>query len=174
MQAQVGDLLRRTRASGACGTADAEALSRDGHLRDEVYRALLADPQRQDWPLVCFLLDYETKEHKLHDGLSDNLVISAYLLAIQRRVEDAPRLWEAKAANFSTWLGLSVVLLVAAGVDETIAFWKKEKGWMSRKPAKTALDVIKRARVDGKVDDIDGQLAQIRTYCENSLNNRIA
>jgi len=173
MRVQVQDLLQRVRATGTCDNADVELLARNGCLRDEVYRTLLADPQPQDCPLLCSLLDYEIEEHELHDALSDNMVICAYLLAIQRRVKDAPRLWAAKMANFSTFLGLSTVLLVAGGIDETIAYWEKEKGWFVRRPAASVLSVIKQARAKGNLEDLGGRLAEIRTYCEKSLNSRI-
>ena len=92
-----------------------------GSMR-ELYRLLMHDPRPEDRLIVIHLLKYETLEHEQNEGLSDHLIICAYLLARHGNVEDCLLIWDAKIANFSTFLGLSSVLLVGAGIDETIRF----------------------------------------------------
>ena len=66
--------------------------------------------------LLISLLRAEIEDYNQCDGLGDNMIASAYLLAIQRNPEDCLLLWEAKAANFSTSLGLRDVILIGAGM----------------------------------------------------------
>jgi hypothetical protein len=143
-------------------------------LRDAAYALLLADVRPQDRPLAQELLAWEIDEHRQHDGVSDNMVVAAYLLAAQRRVEDCEILWHAKATNFSTWNAVSVALLVAGGVEATLAHWRRKQGLFARKPASTAIDVIEHARAAGQLADVDGRLAQFRDYCLRSFDRRPA
>jgi hypothetical protein len=78
-----------------------------------------------DRPLARHILKLYIKTHRDEEGgMSDEIRLSGFLLYKIGNVEDAPLLWEAKRANFDTFCGFDVQMLVGAGVEETLDYLK--------------------------------------------------
>ena len=78
-----------------------------------------------DRALALHILKLYIKSHRDEEaGMSDEIRLSAFMLYKIGNVEHAPLLWDAKQANFDTFCGLDVQLLVGAGVEETLDYLK--------------------------------------------------
>lgn len=132
MEAARRDLDRMRNSSDAwqelryeCAT-DAEGYDYDRNAarRAQVLWALQYERRSDDLPLLRFLAAQEAqcRREAPFQGLSQETELAGFLLAEHRLVEDVWRHWQIKRANFDTWCGYDLQHLVAAGVQETVAF----------------------------------------------------
>ncbi len=185
MTASLLETLNILRSKKQCDTREVADLITAAGSMAELYRCLMRDPRPEDRPIVIQLLKYETKEHEQHDGLSQHLMICSYLLARHGNVEDCLLIWEAKIANFSTFLGVKDVLLVRAGIDETICFLRNNSPRHRRSlrsllflnppvsksalASAAALKHIEKAFNAGRFVDLEVEFEDIRCSCQRSL-----
>ena len=158
-------MLTRVRAAGAGGQSVRPLAG--AALLTEFFRVLLAEPKPEDRPLLIRLLQLMIDDHKQHFALADDFIVCVFLLAVQGRPEDCVLIWEARKANFSTFLGLNDVLLVGGGLDATLQHLHGLNA-----PDPQLLEHIDRAQALGRLDNPNERLAKIRAYCENCLNKR--
>jgi len=179
------ETLNTLRRKALCDAHEVGDLITEAGSMAELYRCLMNDPHPEDRPIVTHLLQHETKEHEQHDGLSDRLIISSYLLASYGNVDDCLLIWDAKMANFSTFLGLSDVLLVGAGIEETIRFLRQKsprRRWSFRAlfnsetpvneaalASAAALKQIEKAVKAGRFDELQVKFDEIKRHCTRSL-----
>lgn len=112
-------MLARMRAS-----ADAWPEAADEIPRAQVLWALQYDHREDDLELVRWLHEREASglNESSHGGLGEQGELVGFLLAGYRQVEDVWRHWAMKRANYDTWCGYDVEHLLAAGVEETLAY----------------------------------------------------
>ena len=81
----------------------------------------------EDEALVRYLLEQEVfwRERAPFQGIGETLRILIDALAGYRRVEDAPLFARAKRANFDTFCGLDRQPVAAAGLQQTIDYWRQ-------------------------------------------------
>ena len=178
------ETLNSVRSKGRCDEHALRNLLIVAGSMSPLYRCLMNDPRPEDRAIVTHLVRYETQAHEQHDGLCDHLIISSYLLASHGNVDDCLLLWDAKMANFSTYLGLSDVLLVGAGIEETIhflrqrsprrrfsfrSFFNLETPDKAAIAAAAALGHIERAVEAGRFKELEVKFDGIKKYCEKSL-----
>ncbi len=179
------EILNEVRSQEQCDEHDVRKLITVAGSMRELYRLLLHEPRPENRPIVIQLLKYETKEHEQHDGLSQHLIICSYLLARHGYVEDCLLIWEAKIANFSTFLGVNDVLLVSAGIDETICFLRNNSPKQrssyrsllflntpvskSALSSAAALEHIEKALNGGRFVDREREFEEIKRFCQRSL-----
>jgi len=98
-------------------------LLQDEAFRYSVCKELNHSVGSSDRALARYILRLDIQSHGGGDwGMSDYIRLSAFLLYKIANVEDVPLLWEAKRANFDTFCGLDIQLLVGAGVDNTLGY----------------------------------------------------
>ena|SRR5437016_10635322 len=98
-------------------------LLHDEAFRYSVCKELNNSVAPSDRALARYILRLYIQSHGGGDwGMSDDIRLSAFVLYKIANVEDVPLLWEAKRANFDTFCGLDIQLLVGAGVDNTLAY----------------------------------------------------
>lgn len=172
--------LSRLRSKPTCEAIEVCELIVAAGSIEKLLMVLLDDPRTEDRPIVTHLIRFLTMDHRQDDGLSASLIGCSYLLASYGNVEDCVLIWEAKMANFSTFLGLRDVLLVGAGVEETICFLRQKSArpWSFRamfRPrtaaeiigfeSKRAMKHIKKALKAGRLADRKAQLDGIKQFC---------
>ncbi len=178
------DLLTRLRSQRSCEPQEVSQLIIAAGSIEHLLLFVMNDPRTEDRPIVTHLIRFLTMEHGQHQGLSACLIGCSYLLASYGNVEDCLLIWEAKMANFSTFLGLWDVLLVGAGVEETMGFLRQKSArpWSfrsllrARTPAekiglesKEAMKHIKKALKAGRLADREAQLEGIKQFCIRNL-----
>lgn len=183
------DALIRLRNAQVCTSEEAGQLIRSAGSMTATYAYLLEDPHVEDRAIVTRLLEYEIKEHELHQGLSENMLVCVYLLAQHRYVEDCLPIGRAKMANFSTFLGLPCVLLVAAGIDATKSFLQEQihrtaastaeavtvsQPSQGSKLPETLLQCIRDGEHKRFLRNPEGQLLKLRRSCEKSFGVKSA
>lgn len=103
----------------------------EGHGYDEHatarYRVLIAlqyNHQPEDRNLIRFLFQQEVARHRREpfQGIMPALMLATYLLAMYPNVEHVWDVYAAKMANFDTYCGYSSVVMVSAGIEETLAY----------------------------------------------------
>jgi hypothetical protein len=121
-------------------------------LRFRTTRGLLATFAPDDHAFATFLFDEETKNHHGGDqGLTDTLRLLGLMLYRCGRLDDLPRLWRAKTANFDTQCGFDVQFVVGAGVEATIAEYRR----LGTEFFDDAANYITGCRVSGDFDAMD-------------------
>ena len=90
------------------------------------YRLLLAlqcDRAPGDEAMLVQLLQAEIARHRMEafQGLYPALELACTLLASYQKIENLPLFINAKRANFDTWCGLDVQVLVSAGIAQSYA-----------------------------------------------------
>jgi tetratricopeptide (TPR) repeat protein len=109
-----------------CDGQDAEGRWYDEHalMRYRVLIALQYDHQAADLALVRFLMQHEVVRHEREpfQGILPALMLATYLLATYRNVTHVWNFYAAKMANFDTYCGYSSVVLVSAGIEQTLAY----------------------------------------------------
>lgn len=180
--------LNRLRGKALCEVHEVGGLIAAAGSMAELYRRLMDDPCPEDRKIVTHLLRYETFEHMQHQGLSSHLIVCAYLLASHGNVNDCLLIWDAKLANFSTFLGLSEVFLVGAGLEETICFLRQQstrRRWSLRALFNSGMPVDKTAiasaqalkHIEEAVNanrfaELKEKHAELKRYCREILMAR--
>jgi hypothetical protein len=130
-------------------------------FRNDVLEALNRTLRDEDRRLILYLLDQEVRYHKsLPGGVYESIKLCAYLLFRLGYVEDSLSIWHAKTTNFDTHCGVDVQLLVAAGVEETLA-------WLKLNDAPEALSAvgwIEACRKTGDFNNPDGYREFAKRY----------
>ena len=93
-------------------------------IRAAIYRELLSESRLDDLPLLRHVLEQETKCAEWVETIYDELKMCAYLLFRFGAVEDALAIWKAKDTCFDTMCGLDVQLVVGAGYDITLSYFR--------------------------------------------------
>ena len=180
--------LNRLRGKALCEAHEVGGLIAVAGSMAELYRRLMDDPRPEDRTIVTHLLRYETFEHMQHQGLSNHLIVCAYLLASHGDVDDCLLIWDAKTANFSTYLGLSEVLLVGAGLEETICFLRQQSTrwrWSLRSlfnlgmpvnktaiASAQAIEHIEEAVNANRFAELEEKHGKLKRFCSEILMNR--
>ena len=105
---------------------NSKGMWRDEHAaaRYHMLIALQYHHQIEDENLIHFLFQQEVIRHQQEpfQGYDSHLELTTYLLARYRNVAYVWDFYEAKRANFDTFMGYSSVVLVSAGIEETLAY----------------------------------------------------
>jgi hypothetical protein len=136
----------------------------DEHFRCAVCEELNKTVAESDRALARHILKLYIESHRGDKwGMSDEIRLSAFLLYKIGNVEDVPLLWKAKEANFDTFCGLDIQLLVGAGVEETLAYLKG----LSDKDSLAAAIYITECRDAGDFKYIHGYAEEWDRYFSN-------
>lgn len=100
---------------------------------------------------IRHLLEQEIEAHGGGGGVSNSIVLCAGMLFELRQPEDALLIWQAKETSFDTHCGLAVELLVGAGVDRTLGYWRSQ----TSKQAKEFYEVLLKAAYGGEFADLE-------------------
>jgi hypothetical protein len=57
---------------------------------------------------------------------AESLMLACYILGMHQQTEDCLKIWEAKQADFDTYCGLDIQLMVFNGVEQTLDFLKMQ------------------------------------------------
>lgn len=82
---------------------------------------------------------------------ADYLMLACYILGLHNHVEDSLMIWKAKIADFDTYCGLDIQLIVFAGVQETIQFLSEQH----TEEGKEAFKYVSGCYESGDFDDIE-------------------
>jgi hypothetical protein len=138
-------------------------------LEDEAFRYAVCEELNKcvlpsDRSLARYIMRlYVTSHGGGSWGMSDDIRLCAFVLYKIANVEDVPLLWEAKTANFDTFCGLDIQMLVGAGVDQTLDYLKT----LGNEHAVAAADYIKRCRVTGDFNYLDRYAEEWDRYFSN-------
>jgi len=104
-----------------------------------------------DRAFAIALLDKFIAIRKTPDGNMpvEDLMLACYNLALHNTVEDCLIIWEAKNADFDTYCGLDLQLVLFAGFEKTIDFLQQHESF-------EALDVAGYIDRCKAADDLDG------------------
>jgi hypothetical protein len=122
-------------------------------FRYDVCEELNRTLREEDRKLILYLLEQEIRYHQaLPGGVYESIKLCAYLLFRLGYVEDSLSIWRAKTTNFDTHCGIDVQLLVATGVEDTLA-WLKRNG---SPEALAAVGWVEGCRETGDFKNLDG------------------
>jgi hypothetical protein len=111
-------------------------------LRKELIRYFEINQHRQ---FTTVLLDgFVTlrKEPENEIGIED-LMLACYLLGQHNQVEDCLKIWEAKEADFDSYCGVDIQLMMFTGVDKAIAFLESQTSELAQRALKYVKDCDK-------------------------------
>jgi hypothetical protein len=176
--------LSRLRMKPTCEAQEVGELIIAAGSMEELLLILINDSRPEDRPIVTQLIRYLTMEHGQHEGLSVCLIGCSYLLANNGNVEDCLLIWEAKMANSSAFMGLWDVLLVGAGVEETMSYLRQKSArqWSFRslfrpwtpaektgRETKEAMRHIKKALKAGRFENREAQIEGVKRFCIRNM-----
>jgi hypothetical protein len=95
-------------------------------FRFQVTRELYRTLRPTDRTSAQFLLKQEIEAHRGAWSVHDSIVLCAGILFELGQPEDALLIWEAKRATWDTDCSIPIGLLVGAGVDRTLHYWRSQ------------------------------------------------
>ena len=136
----------------------------DARFRYSVCEVLLKTPTVVDRMLSRYILRLYIQSHGNGNwGMSDDIRLCAFVMYKIGNVQDVPLLWEAKCANFDTFCGLDIQMLVGGGVDETIAYLNT----VGDDEARKAVEYIEGCREAGDFNSLHKYAEEWNRYFSN-------
>ncbi len=132
-------------------SASSEGVDAHEEFRFEVIKEVAANLSQDDRHFVRYLLGQEIIAHGEAWSVSSSIVLCAGLLFELRHAEDALLIWKAKQVSFDTHCGIPVELLVGAGVDKTLGYWRTQ----TSSEAKDLYEFLKEAAYAGEFSGLD-------------------
>lgn len=150
-----------------CASDGGDSQTGSAEYRLALAKLLFDAFSKADQKLIRLILEQELLCLEKSWGTPYALKASVILLSQLADVEDVPLLWKAKTANFDTFSSIDVQLLVSAGVDRCIDFFRKhEQNYAFTKveingEALTPSAYLQRSRDFGDFEDIEDDIKNI-------------
>ena len=128
-----------------------EMILNNENLRIETISFLRENPNQQFANDFLSLLIYERKKENFELSNSENLMYGSYIVWLKKDVTNSELIWKAKNVDFDMYCGLDVQLIVFAGFEKTIQYFKS----LDTIESKKAIEYLKESNEAGDFYDIE-------------------
>ena len=96
------------------------------------------------------------KDSDTEIGSSDNIMFACYLVGLCGQLEDSLLIWQAKKADFDTYCGVDIQLVVFAGVSKTVLYLKS----LGTEESTEAVTYLQECWEAGDFDEIENYFSE--------------
>ena len=152
-------LLNEFKENNSLSTATIEYLDTDEKIGKELVFYFRKNKNRD---LALHLLEkaIEIRSQPYPNGYDMSgviLMLFSYILGMHKNMEDCLKIWEAKTVDFDTFCLVDIQLVVFAGLEETIAFFKSQESDES----KDALKYVEECKEAGDFENIENYFSEV-------------
>lgn len=145
--------------------ASGESYDSNEEFRTGVIKDVCLTFHPEDRLFIRHLLEQEIAAHGGASGVNNSIVLCAGMLFELGQPDDALLIWRAKETSFDTHCELSVELLVGAGVDRTMGYWRTQ----TSTEAKEFYELLLKSAYAGDFTDLDEFRTDFRMRMEDML-----